>query len=40
MTWMVVQNGQIVKGWDGWDSTGLLVQCGVPVTGGGAATPG
>jgi steroid delta-isomerase-like uncharacterized protein len=28
MTWMAVENGKIVEGWDGWDSTGLLVQVG------------
>jgi predicted ester cyclase len=28
ITWMTVRDGQIVEGWDGWDSTGLLVQCG------------
>ena len=28
MTWMVVENGRIVEGWDGWDSTGLLVEVG------------
>jgi predicted ester cyclase len=28
LTWMTIRDGQIVEGWDGWDSTGLLVQCG------------
>lgn len=28
LTWLTVRDGMIVEGWDGWDSTGLLVQCG------------
>lgn len=28
LTWLTIQGGLIVEGWDGWDSTGLLVQCG------------
>ena len=28
MTWMAVENGRIVEGWDGWDATGLLVEIG------------
>ena len=28
MTWVAVENGKIVEGWDGWDSTGLLVNVG------------
>jgi predicted ester cyclase len=28
MTWMVVEGGRIVEGWDGWDSTGMLVAVG------------
>jgi predicted ester cyclase len=28
MTWLVIRNGQIVEGWDGWDSTGMLVSIG------------
>jgi hypothetical protein len=28
LTWLVVRDGLIMEGWDGWDSTGLLVQCG------------
>lgn len=31
MTWMVVKDGQNVRGWDGWDSTALLVACGCNV---------
>ena len=28
LTWLTIREGMIVEGWDGWDSTGLLVQCG------------
>ena len=28
MTWMVVEGGKVVEGWDGWDSTGMLVGLG------------
>jgi len=28
LTWMTVREGLIVEGWDGWDATGMLVQCG------------
>jgi predicted ester cyclase len=28
ITWMTIRGGKIVEGWDGWDSTGLIVQCG------------
>ena len=28
ITWMTVHDGQIVEGWDGWDSTGMLVSIG------------
>ena len=28
ITWLTVRDGQIVEGWDGWDATGMLVQCG------------
>jgi hypothetical protein len=28
LTLMVVRDGRIVEGWDGWDSTGLLVNIG------------
>jgi steroid delta-isomerase-like uncharacterized protein len=28
MTWLVIRDGQIVEGIDGWDSTGLLVSIG------------
>jgi steroid delta-isomerase-like uncharacterized protein len=28
MTWLAVEKGKIVEGWDGWDSTGLLVAVG------------
>ena len=28
MTWVAVENGKIVEGWDGWDATGLLVEVG------------
>ncbi len=28
ITWMTIRGGKIVEGWDGWDSTGLVVQCG------------
>ena len=28
LTWIVVENGRIVEGWDGWDSTGLLAAVG------------
>ena len=31
MTWMVIQDGQIVRGWDSWDATGLLLRCGCTV---------
>jgi predicted ester cyclase len=24
MTWMVVEGGRIVEGWDGWDATAVL----------------
>jgi hypothetical protein len=28
LSWVVIRDGQIVEGWDGWDSTGLMKQCG------------
>ena len=28
LTWMVVRDGKLVEGWDGWDSTGMLVSIG------------
>jgi steroid delta-isomerase-like uncharacterized protein len=28
LTWLEIQDGKITKGWDGWDSTGLLLRCG------------
>jgi hypothetical protein len=30
-TWMRVENGQLVEGWDTWDFTGLLVQLGAGI---------
>jgi predicted ester cyclase len=28
MTWLRVRDGRVVEGWDGWDSTGMLVSIG------------
>jgi len=28
ITWLTVRDGRIVEGWDGWDATGMYVQCG------------
>jgi len=28
ITWLTVREGRIVEGWDGWDATGMLAQCG------------
>ena len=28
ITWVKIENGQIVEGWDNWDQMGLLVQLG------------
>jgi predicted ester cyclase len=31
LTWLTIRGGRIVEGWDGWDFTGMLVQCGATV---------
>ncbi len=28
ITWLIVREGRLMKGWDGWDATGMLLQCG------------
>jgi predicted ester cyclase len=28
LTWLVVEGGKIVEGWDGWDATGMLATIG------------